>query len=80
MPMGATNAHPTFIAVAVGLKIDLMKLIVELDGIDQSLFDSKVIVDEVIVVARTMDIILCLFRQCLQILQHHRITLQLRKC
>lgn len=48
MPMGATNAQPTFVAMAVALKIEWTKLVVGLDKINPSLFDSKVIIDDIL--------------------------------
>jgi hypothetical protein len=78
--MGATNAHPMFVAMAVASKIEWTNLVIEQDDIDVSTSASKVIVDDILLAAQTVETILILFGQCLQTLQHHWITLQLRKC
>lgn len=79
MPMGVTNAHPVFVAFAVYLKKKWTKMAIE-KGLDPRNFDSKVIVDDIILAASNVVAVLLLFQMALEVLQLHRVTLQLRKC
>ena len=77
MPMGALNSAPTFVAM-------MMKLQEEWDALARSRgltnVASKVIIDDVLLYGRKADQLLQYFRTVLDVLQHHRDTLKLKKC
>jgi hypothetical protein len=77
MPMGATNAHPVFVALVAKFKKewDLKAKNVGLQG-----FYSQVIVDDIIICARNNETLIAYFRCILEVLQHYRCTAKLKKC
>jgi ribosomal protein L21E len=77
MPMGATNAHPVFVALVAKFKKewDLNARNLKLKG-----FYSQVIVDDIIISARDNDTLIAYFKCILGILQHYRCTAKLKKC
>ena len=44
------------------------------------IFESKIIVDDVLLYGRTADQLLAYFRTVLDVLKHHHTTLKLKKC
>jgi RNase H-like domain found in reverse transcriptase/Integrase zinc binding domain/Reverse transcriptase (RNA-dependent DNA polymerase) len=77
MPMGATNAHPVFVAFVSRMKIQWDKL-AEQQGLSR--YISQVIVDDIILAAHDVDTLLKYFECVLEILQLFRCTAKLRKC
>ena len=77
MPMGATNAHPVFVALVSKFKKewDAMARQQGLEG-----FGSQVIVDDIMLYARDAATLIKYFVCVLQVLQHYRCTAKLRKC
>jgi hypothetical protein len=77
MPMGATNAHPVFVALVAKFKKEWDELARKagLKG-----YKSQVIVDDIMISARDTDTLIAYFRCILQILQHYRCTAKLKKC
>ena len=77
MPMGATNAHPVFVALVAKFKEEWDKKAQQkkLDG-----YKSQVIVDDIMLSARDPDTLLTYFLCVLEVLQHYRCTAKLRKC
>ena len=89
MPMGATNAHPFFVAMVERMRFEWNQRAVERDiklcstvmtrrGKDDP--DAKTIVDDVLLYAYTVNALLRYFEAVLQILQYYRVTVKLRKC
>ena len=77
MPMGATNAHPVFVALVAKFKKEWDKL-AENSGLTGH--KSQVIVDDIMLSARDVPVLLKYLRCVLQILQHYRCTAKLKKC
>jgi hypothetical protein len=77
MPMGATNAHPVFVALVSKFKKEWDRL-AEQRGLSR--FISQVIVDDIILAAHDPDTLIKYFRCVLEVLQHYRCTAKLRKC
>ena len=77
MPMGATNAHPVFVALVAKFKEewDRKAQTMKLSG-----FKSQVIVDDIMLSARDPETLIQYFVCVLQVLQHYRCTAKLRKC
>lgn len=79
MPMGATNALPFFVAFALRMRKEWDQLAMD-RGIRAQDAQSKIIVDDILLAAVNEEILLKYFRCCLEILQHYRVTIHLRKC
>ena len=77
MPMGATNAHPVFVALVAKFKKEWDKLAQKLGLAGHK---SQVIVDDIMLSARDVPTLLNYLRCVLQILQHYRCTAKLKKC
>jgi hypothetical protein len=77
MPMGATNAHPVFVAFISRLKIEWDK-IAEQRGLSR--YISQVIMDDIILAAHDIETLLQYFICVLSVLQLYRCTAKLRKC
>ncbi len=77
MPMGATNAHPVFVALVAKFKQEWDKQAKE-QGLTN--FYSQVIVDDIIIAAQNPETLIQYFRCVLNILQHYRVTAKLKKC
>ena len=77
MPMGATNAHPVFVALVSKFKKEWDNLAKEL-GLKH--YGSQVIVDDIMLYAHDSDILVKYFACVLKVLQHYRCTAKLRKC
>ena len=77
MPMGATNAHPVFVALVAKFKKEWDALAKDrgLQGCR-----SQVIVDDIILSARKAEVLIEYFVCVLEVLQHYRCTAKLRKC
>ena len=77
MPMGATNAHPVFVALVAKFKKewDTKAKSLRLKG-----FYSQVIVDDIIISARDNNTLISYFKCILEVLQHYRCTAKLKKC
>ena len=96
MPMGALNSSSIFVAMAADLKaawdelaasrnIDTSKVNTALRGQDaphdlHESYGSDVIVDDILLYAEDVDILMAYFECALEILQHHRVTVKLKKC
>ena len=96
MPMGALNSSSIFVAMASDLKdawdelaasrnIDTSKVNTALRGQDaphglHESYGSEVIVDDILLYAEDVDILMAYFECALEILQHHRVTVKLKKC
>jgi hypothetical protein len=89
MPMGATNAHPFFVAMAERMRfewnqlaktrgIKLCSTTMSRRGKDDP--DAKTIVDDVLLYAYSAETLLEYFEMVLVVLQHYRVTVKLRKC
>ena len=87
--MGATNAHPFFIAMVERMRfksnqlaksrgIKLCSTTISQRGKDDP--DAKTIVDDVLLYAYSVDALLEYFEVVLESLQHYRVTVKLRKC
>jgi hypothetical protein len=79
MPMGATNAHPFFVALAVKLEKEWTQKALQ-EGLPEGKFTSAIIVDDIMLAATDIPTLQKLFRCCLAVLIKYRVTLQLRKC
>jgi hypothetical protein len=89
MPMGATNAHPFFVAIVERMHFE-WKQLAKTRGIKLCLTtmsrrgkdnpDAKTIVDEVLLYAYSVNDLLEYFEMVLVVLQHSRVTVKLRKC
>lgn len=77
MPMGATNAHPVFVAIVACFKKQWDALACNLHLPDPR---SAVIVDDIILSARDPNTLINFLVCVLKILQHHRVTVKLKKC
>ena len=77
MPMGATNAHPVFVALVCKFQKEWNALAIT-DGL--SGYGSQVIVDDIMLYAHDPDTLIKYFVCVLKILQHYRCTAKLRKC
>jgi hypothetical protein len=77
MPMGALNSAATFVAMMQKLQQQWDTLAKE-RGIRA--VGSKVIVDDVLLYGRTADQLLKYFCTVLDVLKHHRATINLKKC
>ena len=77
MPMGATNAHPVFVALVAKFKQEWDKQATQ-QGLTN--FYSQVIVDDIIIAAQNQDTLIQYFRCVLHTLQHYRVTAKLKKC
>ena len=77
MPMGALNAHAVFVAMMTKLQTAWTANAV-LAKIPCS--GSKVIVDDILLYARTVSALFNLWRLVLTVLQHHSATIKLKKC
>jgi hypothetical protein len=88
MPMGATKAQPSFIAMVGDMRkawnalaekgeIKLCSTTVPKLGKDDP--DSKTIIDDVILYAYTPDALIKYFTVVLEVLQHYRVNVKLRK-
>ena len=77
MPMGATNAHPVFVALVAKFKQEWDALAKK-----QKLtnYCSQVIVDDIMISAKDERTLIEYFKCILQILQHYRCTAKLKKC
>ena len=77
MPMGATNAHPAFVALVAKFKEEWDRKASQrkLQG-----YKSQVIVDDIMLSARDIETLIRYFLCVLEILQHYRCTAKLRKC
>jgi hypothetical protein len=89
MPMGATNAHPFFIAMinemqavwndqAAKQDIKLCSKTINKRGKDDP--DAKTIVDDVILYAYTVESLLRYFEVVLEVLEFYQVTVKLCKC
>jgi hypothetical protein len=89
MPMGATNAHPFFVAMVERMRfewnqratnkgIKLCTTTLTRRGKDDP--DAKTIVDDVLLYAYSVAALLHYFETVLEILMHYRVTVKLRKC
>jgi hypothetical protein len=89
MPMGATNAHPFFIAMVERMRfksnqlaksrgIKLCSTTISQRGKDDP--DAKTIVDDVLLYAYSVDALLKYFEVVLEVHQHYQVTVKLRKC
>ena len=96
MPMGALNSSSIFVAMAADFKmawgelassrnIVTSKVNTALRGqhiplhIHES-YGSEVIVDDILLYAEDVDILMAYFECALEVLQHHRVTVKLKKC
>ena len=82
MPMGLLNAHAVFVAMMAKLKEKWDKLsrcYHPMKGREGE-YRSKVIVDDILLHATTIILLLHYLRCVLITLQHHRCTLKLKKC
>lgn len=77
MPMGATNAHPVFVALVAKFKEEWDAKATAMGLKD---FYSQVIVDDIMICTRDKDTLLKYFVCVLQVLLHYRCTAKLRKC
>ena len=77
MPMGALNSASTFVAMMMKLRRKWNALAAE-RGVPH--VGSQVIVDDVLLHGRTPEALLQYFRCVLEVLKHHRATLNLKKC
>ena len=77
MPMGATNAHPVFVALISKFKQE-WDAKAERRGLKRCI--SQVIVDDIILAAYDPDTLIGYFKCVLEVLQHYRVTAKLRKC
>jgi hypothetical protein len=77
MPMGATNAHPVFVAIVACFKKKWDALAC---GLHLENTRSAVIVDDIILSAQDEETLINYFVCILKILQHHRATVKLKKC
>ena len=77
MPMGATNAHPVFVALVSKMKKECNTL-ADKDGLKD--YGSKVIVDNIIAYACDPQTLLKYFVCILKVLKHYRCTVKLCKC
>jgi hypothetical protein len=89
LPMGATNAHPFFIAMINEMQavwndqaetrdIKLCSSTINKRGKDDP--DAKTIVEDVILYAYTVESLLRYFEVVLEVLEFYRVTVKLRKC
>ena len=79
MAMGLTNAHPAFVTFVCMLKKEWTYHATE-QGLDPALFDSKVIVDDILLAMQDQELVGLVFCCVLSVCQHYQITLQLKKC
>lgn len=77
MPMGATNAHPVFVALVAKFKEEWDK---DATAIGLKDFQSQVIVDDIILTALTQETLLQYFVCVLKVLRHYRCSAKLSKC
>ena len=77
MPMGATNAHPVFVALISKFKKEWDKTA---EALKLQNYGSRVIVDDIILFAFDIPTLLQYFECVLKTLQHYRCTAKLRKC
>jgi len=77
MPMGATNAHPVFVALVSKFKKEWDEKASK-RGLKHCL--SQVIVDDIMLSARDPESLIQYFTCVLEVLQHYRCTAKLRKC
>ena len=77
MPMGATNAHPVFVALVAKFK-EAWDSKAASRGLKD--FQSQVIVDDIMISAREVETLLEYLKCVLEVLQHHRCTAKLKKC
>jgi hypothetical protein len=89
MPMGATNAHPFFVALVERMHFEWNQLaktrVIKLCSTTMSRCgkddpDAKTIVDDVLLYAYSVDALLEYFEVVLVVIQHSRVTVKLRKC
>ena len=96
MPMGALPSSSIFVAMAADLKkawdelaasrnIDTSKVNTALRGQHIPLqmhesYGSEVIVDDILLYFEDVDILMAYFECALEVLQHHRVTVKLKKC
>lgn len=79
MPMGVKNAHPFFVAFAVRMKKEWMRLAMQ-QGLREDRIASANIVDDIFLAASDIESLILLFKCCLRVLIQYQVTLQLRKC
>jgi hypothetical protein len=77
MPMGATNAHPVFVALVTKFKAE-WDAKAKRRGLKRCI--SQVIVDDIILAAHDPTTLIEYFKCVLEVLQHYRVTAKLRKC
>ena len=77
MPMGATNAHPVFVALVAKFKKEWDA---KADALGLKDYQSQVIVDDIMISAREVATLISYFICILEILQHYRCTAKLKKC
>ena len=77
MPMGATNAHPVFVALVAKFKEEWDANAKKLGLQD---FQSQVIVDDIMLSARESQTLIKYFECVLKVLLHYRCTAKLKKC
>jgi len=77
MPMGVLNAQSVFAAMMITISADWMRLAALAD---LSTAGSKVIVDDVLLYAKTIVELLAFFRIVLGVLRHYSATVKLKKC
>ena len=77
MPMGFLNSHAIFVAMMATMQAEW-----EQKAAARGLKNvgSKIIVDDVLLYAPTIEDSLAYFRIILEVLQHHRVTIKLKKC
>ena len=77
MPMGATNAHPVFVALVAKFKKE-WDILASGKGLRN--FYSQIIVDDIIIAAKDTRVLIEYFKCILSILLHYRCTAKLKKC
>ena len=77
MPMGALNAAPVFAAMMMCLQREWQA---NADAIPLPDTGSEVIIDDVMLFAMVLDVIMKYFEEVLKVLQKYRATLKLKKC
>ena len=81
MPMGALNSHATFCALTEKLKKKWnvqFKFLKKTEKVDST--GAKIIVDDILLYAVTLSNLIGYFREVLQVLREHRVTVNLKKC